>query len=128
MDDFVLIHKDKDYLNNCLKRIKDHLNNDLKLELNKKTQIFPIKNGVDYLGFHSYLTETEKVIRKIRRSSKKRMKRKIKKFKVKYENREMDYEDIKRSVNSWLGHAKHGNTYNLRKSIYKKMIFRRNDN
>ena len=27
----------------------------LGLELNEKTQIFPIRNGIDFLGFHTYL-------------------------------------------------------------------------
>ena len=42
----------------------------LGLELNEKTQIFPIRNGIDFLGFHTYLTESGKVIRKLRHSSK----------------------------------------------------------
>jgi len=30
------------------------------------------------------------------------------------------------SLASWNGHAKHGNTYNLRRKLFKKLIFRRN--
>ncbi len=55
IDDFVLIHESKAYLQECLKRIREHLDY-LGLELNNKTQIFPLRNGVDYLGFHKYLT------------------------------------------------------------------------
>ena len=29
-----------------------------RLELNQKTVIFPLKNGIDFIGFHTYLTET----------------------------------------------------------------------
>lgn len=121
MDDFVLIDKDKDKLKNALAELKLFLEKELKLELNQKTQIFPIKNGVDYLGFHSYLTENGKVIRNIRKKSKERMKRKIKYFNKAYEKGDISYEKIQRSIASWLGHAKHGNTYNLRKSIMKKV-------
>jgi hypothetical protein len=41
-----------------------------------------------------YLTENGKVIRKIRDSSKKRMKRKIRAFKRKYAKGEMSFADI----------------------------------
>jgi hypothetical protein len=93
MDDFVLIYKSKAYLQECLARIREHLDY-LGLELNNKTQIFPLRNGVNYLGFHMYLTENGKVIRKIRDSSKKRMKRKIRAFKRKYAKGEMSFADI----------------------------------
>ena len=49
----------------------------LGLELNEKTQIFPLHNGIDFLGFHTYLTESGKVIRKLRHSSVKRMRSKL---------------------------------------------------
>lgn len=52
-----------------------------KLELNAKTQIFPIAEGVDFLGFRFYLTDTGKVIKRLRTSNKRRWKRRLKKFK-----------------------------------------------
>lgn len=39
MDDFILIHRDKKYLQYCLKRINEVCNKELDLELNQKTQI-----------------------------------------------------------------------------------------
>ncbi|MGN0181886.1 MAG: reverse transcriptase/maturase family protein [Candidatus Ornithomonoglobus sp.] len=129
MDDFILIHNNKDYLKECLDRIRAFLDDELALELNEKTQIFPVKNGVDYLGFHTYITETGKVIRKIRRKSKAAMKRKIKKFNIEYSANNMEYERIHQSIASWIGHAKHGDTFYLRKNIIKKLNLQRsNDN
>lgn len=122
MDDFLLIHESKDYLRECLANIREHLSG-LGLQLNNKTQIFPIRNGVDFLGFHSYLTETGKVVRKIRDSSKKRMKRKIRAFKRKFASDEMSFDDIKRSLQSWLAHAEHGHTYRLRQRIIGRCVF-----
>lgn len=48
----------------------------LKLRLNPKTQIIPLKNGADFWGFHTYLTKRGKIIHKVRHESSKRMKRK----------------------------------------------------
>lgn len=121
MDDFVLIRKDKAYLKECRRKLETFLLENLHLELNEKTQIFPVKNGIDYLGFHSYLTQTGKVIRKIRRNSKSKMNKKIKYFNKRYCYNEIDFEKIRQSTVSWLGHAKHGNTYNLRKNIMGKL-------
>ena len=122
MDDFVLIHVSKEYLQQCLLRIREHLDW-LGLELNNKTQIFPLRNGVDYLGFHTYLTESGKVIRKLRQSSKKRMKRKIRAFKRKFKQGEITFEQIQRSMQSWLAHASHGHTYHLRQRIIRRCVF-----
>ena len=66
MDDFYLIHPDKDYLRYCLEEIKKYLV-PLGLELNQKTAIFPLTQGIDFLGFRTYLTDTGKVVRKVRR-------------------------------------------------------------
>ena len=48
MDDCVLIHQDKDYLKYCLEQMKKCAEA-LKIDFNEKTEIFPLKNGVDYL-------------------------------------------------------------------------------
>jgi len=122
MDDFTLIHKNKSYLNYCRQYLKKYLAT-IGLEFNEKTQLFPLKNGVDFLGYHTYITETGKAIRILRRSSKKRIKRKLRHFEQKYHEGDMDYKKLQLCVNSWIGHAKHGNTYNLRQKIFKKYKF-----
>lgn len=113
MDDMVIIHKDKEYLKFCLSEITNYLDTKLDLKLNNKTQIFPIKNGVDFLGFHLYITETGKVIKKLRRSSKSNMKRKMKRYKKMYKKGVITKENIKNSYNSWVAHASNGNNYHL---------------
>ena len=90
MDDCIMIHKDKEYLKKCLAGMKDYVEKDLLLEFNEKTQLTAIKNGVDYLGFHFYLSDTGKVIRRLRTRSKRRWKRRLKKFKHQYKEGEVD--------------------------------------
>lgn len=124
MDDFTLIHEDKSYLIYCKHFLEDYLR-EIGLEFNSKTQIFPLKNGVDFLGFHTYVTETGKIIRKLRRDSKKHMKRKLIYFQREYQKGNIEYERIQACISSWIGHAEHGNTYNLRKKIFGKHVFKR---
>ena len=78
MDDMILIHRDKNYLRYCLNEIQKVCSEELKLELNKKTQIGKVKNGIDFLGYRHILNENGKIIRKLRQSTKIRLKRHIK--------------------------------------------------
>lgn len=120
MDDFILFSNDKAYLQYCKRRINEHLAT-LGLSLNDKSNIFPIKNGFDFLGFHFYLKKTGKIIMKVRRVSKERMRRKLKKFEELVVSGEMEAEDVKRSYNSWRGHVLHGDTYYLVKKFDKQV-------
>ena len=123
MDDMVLLHSDKDYLKECLRQMRELCENTLKLELNEKTQIFPIRNGVDYLGWHFYLTDTGKVVKKLRQSGKRRLKKRIKGLQKGYAAGKAGIEDIKMSMAATRGHLMHGHTYKLQKNILDKTVF-----
>ena len=122
MDDLILLHEDKEHLKACLAEIRAFAAEKLKLELNEKTQIFPVSEGVDYLGWHFYLTDTGKVIRRLRTSNKWRFKRRLKAFQEKYRSGEMDYDAIKRSLSSYEGHLQHGHTWKLKAKIYGNFV------
>lgn len=112
MDDFFLIHPDKDYLIYCLDEIKKFLV-PLGLELNHKTAVFPLAQGIDFLGFRTYMTEDGKVVRKIRRDSKNRIRRKLKKFRGLLDEGRITFDTVIQSYTSWRGHAEHGNSHHL---------------
>lgn len=126
MDDCILIHNDKEYLKDCLNRMTELVEDELLLEFNEKTQIFPIKNGVDFLGFHFYLTDTGKVIRKVRQSTKKRYKKRMKKLKEDYNSGKIELEDIKKVLPGFNGHLSRGHTYRLKKAVLNDFILKRN--
>ncbi len=56
MDDFIILDTDKKELQRKKEFIEEFLNSKLKLRLNKKTQIFPVSRGIDFLGFRVYKT------------------------------------------------------------------------
>lgn len=116
MDDFYIISSDKLLLRRILKEIEDYIK-PLGLRLNNKTQIFPLKNGIDFLGFHTYLTSTGKVVRKVRAKSIDNMKRKIRKYRGLVDSGRMTLESVLQSYASWCGHISHGNTYHLRQNM-----------
>ena len=125
MDDLVLLHEDRRVLKQCLKEIQEYAEKELKLEFNQKTQLFPIAQGVDYLGWHFYMTDTGKVIRRLRTSSKRRFKRRLKLFQRQYAAGENDIEAIKRSLASYRGHLNHGHTWKLREKVFRNFVLSR---
>ena len=81
----------------------------LGLQLNSKTQIFPMKQGIIFLKWHFWLTDTGKVIRKICRKNVARQRRKMKKLAGKVMAGEMPEEYLWMSFQSWRANAQRGN-------------------
>lgn len=112
MDDFYLIHTDKEYLKYCLEMIGEYLKT-LDLTLNGKTQIFPFKNGVDYLGFHTYITENGRVVRKLKNENKRNAQKKYLRMAKLVASGKLQREKFDASYNAWKNHISHGNCYKL---------------
>lgn len=128
MDDFYLIHPSKEYLKYCLEIITEYLNT-LDLTLNGKTQIFPFKNGVSYLGFHTYITESGKVIRKLKNENKRNAQRKYRRMAKLVVQGKLSKEKFDSSYQAWENHISHGNCYKLAKQTDKIIqdIFKENN-
>lgn len=120
MDDFYLIHRDKEYLKHCLKVITAHLET-LELTLNGKTQIFPFKNGVSFLGFHTYITADGKVIRRLKNQNKRNAQRKYLKMAKLVAEGKLSRKKFDESYNAWKNHVSHGNCYGLIKAMDEKI-------
>jgi RNA-directed DNA polymerase len=119
MDDFVLIHPDKEYLKHCKGEIEAAVTA-LGLKLSaKKTQVFPLKQGIDFLGFKFHLTSTGKVIRRLSRENVAHEKRKLRRMRRLVEEGKLTKEHVNACYTSWKAHAKKGDTYNLLKHMDK---------
>ena len=126
MDDFVIVHQDKTKLHAWRHEIETFLHQHLRLKTNSKTQVFPISTSqgrsLDFLGYRIYSGH-----RLLRKCSVNRIKAKLKQFHRKFGEGEINLVEIKQTIQSWLGHASHANTYNLKKALLSKP-FRRNSN
>lgn len=108
MDDFILIHHDKEYLKECLIIIIERLH-ELGLELNtKKTDIQPIRHGIKFLGFKFILTDTGGVILKILPKKASKERRKLKKL-----SKRLDKKSFIECYKSWRSHVDKGNSYHV---------------
>ena len=106
MDDLYLIHHDKEYLKHCLQEINNIINS-LKLSLNGKTQIIPFKQGIKFLGFHTYIVDG-KAICKIRNEKKRNAYRKYKKMAHLVVDGKLERKKFDESYQSCKAHAMFG--------------------
>lgn len=120
MDDWYVICPDMEAARAALVLLRGQFAK-LGLELNDKTNIFPLQNGIDFCGFHTYLTQTGKVVRKLRHASVKRMKRRIRLWERQYAAGEITREKIMECFGSWEAHAKHGDTRQLRQEMRARL-------
>lgn len=120
MDDFYLIHWDKQYLKYCLDVIAAFLET-LDLSLNGKTQIFPFKNGVSYLGFHTYVTDTGRIIRKLKNQNKRNAQKKFLRMAKLVVSGKLSIDKFNASYNAWKNHISHGNCYKLGKAMDERI-------
>ncbi len=112
MDDLVLFHESKDYLNYCLEEIKKKLM-ELKLHLNNKTHIVEIHQGINFLGYR-FVLKDKKLIMKVNKNAKKRLIKEVKQISIK--NREQ----FLKKYNGYLHYADaNGFIYNLK--YYEKL-------
>jgi retron-type reverse transcriptase len=121
MDDFIIVHHSKQFLQNILAEISGYLENVLKLTLNRKTQIFPVgPRSVDFLGYRIWPD-----YRLLRKANIKRNKRKFKKYQREYSDGIIDLKNIHPGILSWLAHCKHADTWQLRNKVLKNLVFTR---
>ena len=112
MDDGILLHSNKSYLNYCKLEIEKYLRK-LKLKINeKKTRVDSIKNGIDFLGFR-FILKNNKLIVKVRTSTKKKFKMRMKKLNKLYLNKTIRYKELMQVKASYLGHLSYGDCSNL---------------
>jgi hypothetical protein len=119
-DDFCLFHNDKKTLRECAELMKDFLAEKLELKFSK-CEAFPVSHGVDFLGyrhFNNYIL--------LRKSTIKRVRRRLTQLPRKYEKGYITAEQYRSSVGSTYGWLKHANSHNLMvylkfKELYKEV-------
>lgn len=120
MDDGVILHKDKSFLEKVLSVFSETANA-LGLKLNgTKTRIVKATRGFTFLKIRYIVTKSGHVIKKIAKAGIVRMRRKLKKFVRKVNEKLMTLDDVFLAFKSWLGYVKIARTYKVRKSIINR--------
>ena len=113
MDDLILVSANREHLERCLETIKAELGK-LGLEVHPtKTRIYPLQNGIKFLGFTFRLTSTGRVIRIIDPNNVKHERKKLFRMAQLVRKGEMTKHKFYECYSSWKAHASLGNSYQL---------------
>lgn len=118
MDDIIILHNDKRYLQAVKDDIEVFLKEVLHLDLNNKTAIRPTSLGIDFVGYHIYATH-----RTLKKSTARRIIRSVTRMSKDLADGTLTRADFDRRVASYKGILEHCNSYGLRRRLnenYKK--------
>ena len=115
VDDFVILHRNKEVLKKYESRINQFLKEKLQLELHReKTKIILLNQGISFLGFKIFYHH-----KTLQRKNKNKFKNKLIKTKKEYNKGKIDREKIIEVFEGHLAYASNANTYKYRKRITK---------
>lgn len=120
MDDFYILHEDREYLLYCLEQIEKYLAL-IGLNLNKKkTKLFRVNTQpIIFLGFKYFHSNTGKVLCEVRQETIKRAKRKLNKLARKYHEGEIPLSAALQCYSAYKGHIMKGNIKSPLKGLDK---------
>lgn len=117
MDDVIILGNDKMQLRFWKDQIEKFLLEELELNLNKKTCIRPISQGIEFVGYRLW---PNRVV--IRKSTSLRIKRALRGMRVKYSRYEVTFQDVTETLQSYLGMLEHCDSEPLVKSILDNLV------
>ncbi len=113
MDDSLVLTKSKKEAVEILSKIRKFLSENLKLELNSKTQIIKSKNGVNFCGYKINANRL-----KIRDRGKRNLKLKLRKVEQSIKDGELSSKEAYRYITGHIGYIKIANVKNLTEKLF----------
>lgn len=114
MDDFVILGENKADLNKTLAAIRSFLTDTLKLTLHpRKVRLFPTRLGVDFVGYVVFPNHILLRPKNVRHFAKK-----LRKQQKMLTLGKITPKQLKESVQSWIAHAVHADTFGLRRKLF----------
>lgn len=117
MDDVIILGNDKLQLREWKERIGVFLETELELNLNNKTCIRPIGQGIEFVGYRVWANQ---VI--IRKSTTLRIKRSLKGVRKLYAEGKMSFEKVTETFRCYIGMLQHTDSQALIDKLYEDMV------
>lgn len=118
MDDFILIHEDKAVLQDCYKKIVAFLTGTTRLELNKKTALYPLRQGVKMLNWRFVIkADTGRIVRYMNGKKLGKQRRKMRKLMEREQAGSLAEGTTEDSFRAWRANAKRGDTFYRRQRM-----------
>jgi retron-type reverse transcriptase len=122
VDDFALFSDDRQFLVDAKQAVEEYLAQ-LRLKLHPyKSELFETKHGANFLGFRVLPDRI-----RVRTENLRRARRRLRQMQEDYTQGKTELADVVCSLQSWEAHLKHGDTYQLRRSIFNSLSFSRLD-
>ncbi len=120
VDDFLLFSEDKHQLWAWKDALRTKLQT-LRLTLHEgSSTVFPISNGIPFLGFRLYPTH-----RRLKRKNGVAFQRRFKHLREQYAQGRISLDDLDRSVQGWVAHVQHAHTFGLRRTLLNAPLIAR---
>lgn len=120
MDDLAVFGDSKAELWEVLKRIEDFLVPERLWLKPEKSMVYPLVRGVDYLGYKVFPDH-----RRLRYENTVRYRRRLKGMQSDYFQGKIGVAAINRSVQSWIGHVGHADSWRFREKLFMDVSFQR---
>ena len=118
VDDFLLFSDSKEQLHEMHSQIREFLYR-YRLTLHPgKSRVHQCRDGFTFLGFRLFPTHARLV-----RPNVVRFRRRLRQLQKDYHAGLIDKETVNQSVQAWIGHAMHGDTWRLREQIFDAFPF-----
>jgi len=112
VDDITVFGNDKTRLWDIKEAIVDYLEKERLRLHQRKTFVRPVSAGIDHLGYRIFPS-----YRLLRKDTSMVTGRRIRTLLRLFYNKQIPFDELNASVQSWLGHARHADTYGLRRHI-----------
>ncbi|NWF83178.1 MAG: RNA-directed DNA polymerase [Bryobacteraceae bacterium] len=119
VDDFQVFSDSKEALAGLLDEVRLQLDS-LRLTLHeRKTRIYPVGEGIPFLGFRVFPHGRRLLARSVKRA-----RRRLQRLANAAQSGKIGMKSVSRSVAAWIAHASHGDTLGLRRCLLGSTAFR----
>jgi RNA-directed DNA polymerase len=99
----------------------EHFLETLRLQIHQdKSVVFPCEEGIRFLGYRIF-----PAYRLLARENVRRFRRRMGWMQREFAAVRIVFDAIRPRIMSWIGHARHANTYRLRSDLFRRMPFQR---
>jgi retron-type reverse transcriptase len=114
VDDFALFSDDKAFLENARVEIENYLAG-LRVKIHPvKSQLFETKHGANFVGFRIL---SDRI--RVRNDSLRQTGQRLRQMFCDYNTGKIGNQEVSQSIQSWVAHLKHGDTWHLRQQIFR---------
>ena len=120
VDDFLVFADDKRRLHEVRMEVERFLET-LRLQIHQDgSVVFPCDQGIRFLGYRVFPTH-----RLLAQENVRRFRRRMRWMQREFASGRIGFDAIRPRIMSWLGHARHADTYRLRTDLFRRMTFQR---